>query len=373
MQLTISQPVLLKLMQSVSGLVERRHTLPILAHVLLRATALDIELLSTDNEMVLSCRSSDVDVEKPGAVTVPARKLLDIAKVLPSQTLIYISINEGKLLIVCGSSRFTLLTLPVNDFPIFQVSPQLMHFNLPFAQLLSHLSATAFAMGEKDVRLYLNGLLLSVENNKLTSVASDGHRLAIMTSDIEVIPTPVDLANKELIQLVLLKKMVVELLRLNWVMGQVKISIGKSDIQISNADFCFTSRLLDAQYPDYRRVIPNGDCVSLQVNKVLFRETLQRASILSNDNQRVIFCHLSPGLLRLQASNADKESAVDEIAVDYSGIPLEMVYNVDYLLEAVHALSGEWVHVDIFQPNLVAVLIDSENAKAHYLIMPMRL
>ena len=306
MRLLIAQPALLKLIQSVSGLVERRHTLPILSHVLMRATDDGLELLGTDNEMVLSCRSADVQVEQVGAVTVPARKLLDIAKVLPTHATIQISIHDNKLLIVSGSSRFTLLTLPVDDFPIFQSSPPFLSASLPFAQLLAHLSATAFAMGDKDVRLYLNGLLLCIEGNTLTTVASDGHRLAVMNSEVDLSQNAMGVDGQQTIQLVLLKKMVAELLRLNWVLGQVQVSIGKSDIQISNTDFCFSSRLLDAQYPDYRRVLPEGESVSLQVNRVLFREALQRASILSHDSHRVIFCHLSPGLLRLQASNADK-------------------------------------------------------------------
>jgi DNA polymerase-3 subunit beta len=373
MRLLINQLALLKLTQSVSGLVERRHTLPILSHLLMRATDDGLELLSTDNEMVLSCRSADVQVEQMGSVTVPARKLLDIAKVLPAHAMIQISISDHKLLIVSGSSRFTLLTLPVHDFPIFQLSPQFLSISLPFAQLLAHLSATVFAMGEKDVRLYLNGLLLCIEGNALTTVASDGHRLAVMSSEVNLGQSPGQHVGQQPIQLVLLKKMVTELLRLNWVLGQVQVSIGKSDIQISNTDFCFSSRLLDVQYPDYRRVLPAGDCVSLQVNRVLFREALQRASILSPDNHRVIFCHLSPGLLRLQASNADKESALDEIAVDYSGNALEVVYNVDYLLDAIQILSSEWVHVEIYQPNLAAIITDSENAKARYLVMPMLL
>lgn len=370
MRFLINQSVLLKLTQSVCGLVERRHTLPILSHLLIRASDDGLEVLSTDNEMVLSCRSHDVQIEQVGAVTVPARKLLDIAKVLSSNSNIQIAFKDNKLSVVSGSSRFTLLTLPVDDFPVFQLSPQFLSINLSFSQLLAHLSATAFAMGEKDTRLYFNGLLLCIEANSLTTVASDGHRLAVMSSDVDCAQSTVA---DQSVQLVLLKKMVSELLRLNWVLGQVSVSIGKSDIQISNSDFCFSSRLLDAQFPDYRRVLPEGDCVSFQVNRGLFREALQRASILSHDNHRVIFFHLSAGLLRLQASNADKESAVDEIAVDYSGVPLEMVYNVDFLLDAVQVLFGEWLCMNIYLPNMAAIVTDSENCKARYLIMPIRL
>jgi DNA polymerase-3 subunit beta len=373
MRLSIAQPTLLKLMQSVSGLVERRHTLPILSHILLTATAEGVELLSTDNEMALACRSADVQVEQPGVVTVPARKLLDIAKVLPSQASVHIVVTDQKLVVTCGSSKFTLATLMADEFPVFKHADAVLMFTLPFSQVLAHIGATAFAMGEKDVRLYLNGLLLCLESNQFTTVASDGHRLAVMSSALEGAVLPSDSVVTDAIQVVLLKKMVGELQRLNWVMGQVNVRISKADIKISNDDFCFSARLLDAQYPDYRRVLPEGDFIALQVNKVLFKEALQRASILSHDKHRVVFCHLSAGILRLQASNAEKESAIDELAVDYSGSPIELVYNVDYLMEALQVLSGEWIHISVYLPSMMAILTESEHPKARYLVMPMRL
>lgn len=370
MRLAIEQSVLLKLLQSVNGLVERKQTVPVLSSVLFSAEFDYLELLTTDNDMALSCRTLQVQVEISGKVAVPARKLLDIVKVLPAAAIIQLNATDSKISIVCASSRFSLSTFPAVEFPIFKPSEVLTSLVLPFSQLLAHFGATFFAIGEKDVRSYLNGLLISIENDHLTTVASDGHRLAMMTSDMGSIAADLE---RNAIQIVVFKKMVHELLKLNWVINPVNFHIGQSDIQIFNEDFRFSSRLMDAQYPDYRRVLPEGDFIQLVVNKLLLIEVLQRASVLSHDTHRVVLFTLSAGLLKLQATNAEKETAFDELAVDYTGADLELVYNVDYLLQAMHALQGEWAHIAIYQPSLIAILKDSESAKASYLLMPMRL
>ena len=367
MHFTIQREALLKPLQLVAGVVERRQTLPVLSNVLLVVEGQQLSLTGTDLEVELVGRVTLEDAAEPGEITVPARKLMDICKSLPSDALIDIRVDDQKLLVKAGRSRFTLSTLPANDFPTVEEGPGSLTFNLPQAKLRRLIERTSFAMAQQDVRYYLNGLLLEINQGQLRAVATDGHRMAMCTVDANI-------DYQERYQLIVPRKGVLELARL---LGEaddlVNVVLGTHHIRATTGDFTFTSKLVDGKFPDYERVLPRGGDKIVVADRHSLRDAFSRTAILSNEKYRGIRLTLESGQLKIQANNPEQEEAEEEVMVDYSGAPLEIGFNVSYLLDVMNVLGHEQAKLVLSDANSSALIQEAESDESLYVVMPMRL
>ena len=367
MHFTIQREALLKPLQLVAGVVERRQTLPVLSNVLLVVEGQQLSLTGTDLEVELVGRVTLEDAAEPGEITVPARKLMDICKSLPSDALIDIRVDDQKLLVKAGRSRFSLSTLPANDFPTVEEGPGSLTFNLPQAKLRRLVERTSFAMAQQDVRYYLNGMLLEVQSGLLRAVATDGHRLAMCSME-----APIQQEGKH--QVIVPRKGILELARLLTEQdAEVAIVLGQHHIRANTGEFTFTSKLVDGKFPDYERVLPRGGDKLVLADRQGLREAFSRTAILSNEKYRGIRLTLAAGLLKIQANNPEQEEAEEEIVVDYNGSGLEIGFNVSYLLDVLSVMGTEQVRLILSDSNSSALLQEADNDDSAYVVMPMRL
>ncbi|MBD2836941.1 DNA polymerase III subunit beta [Pseudomonas sp. JM0905a] len=367
MHFTIQREALLKPLQLVAGVVERRQTLPVLSNVLLVVEGQQLSLTGTDLEVELVGRVALEEPAEPGEITVPARKLMDICKSLPGDALIDIRVDEQKLLIKAGRSRFTLSTLPANDFPTVEEGPGSLNFSLVQSKLRRLIERTSFAMAQQDVRYYLNGMLLEVNAGILRAVATDGHRLAMcaMQAGIEGVDRH---------QVIVPRKGILELARLLTEQdGEVRIVLGQHHIRATTGEFTFTSKLVDGKFPDYERVLPRGGDKLVVGDRQALREAFSRTAILSNEKYRGIRLTLASGLLKIQANNPEQEEAEEEVAVEYGGSNLEIGFNVSYLLDVLGVMSTEQVRLILSDANSSALVQEADNDDSSYVVMPMRL
>ncbi len=366
MKLTTQREQLLKPLQHVIGVVERRQTLPILSNVLMVARDGKLALTATDLEVELSS-STELAIDEPGDITLPARKFLDILRALPEDTLVSLAVEGDKALLRCGRSRFSLATLPAADFPTLEDLPFEGHIHLPQTTLKNLIERTHFAMAQQDVRYYLNGLLLDMEGSLLRAVATDGHRLAFC----EVATETVASVNR---QVIVPRKGVQELLRLfNDADADATLQISANHIRAEVGDIRLTSKLIDGKFPDYQRVIPREGERVILADRLLVRSALSRAAILSNEKYRGIRLQAEDWMLRVQAHNPEQEEAEEEVEVNYSGGPLEIGFNVTYLLDALGALSGELVKLSFTDASSSCLIQEAEGQSCKYVVMPMRL
>jgi DNA polymerase-3 subunit beta len=367
MHFTIQREALLKPLQLVAGVVERRQTLPVLSNVLLVVEGQQLSLTGTDLEVELVGRVSLDEPAEPGEITVPARKLMDICKSLPNDALIDIRVDEQKLLIKAGRSRFSLSTLPANDFPTVEEGPGSLTLSLSQSRLRRLIERTSFAMAQQDVRYYLNGMLLEVQTGILRAVATDGHRLAMCSMAAEIEQT-------ERHQVIVPRKGILELARLLTEQdADVGIILGQHHIRATTGEFTFTSKLVDGKFPDYERVLPRGGDKLVVADRQGLREAFSRTAILSNEKYRGIRLQLAAGLLKIQANNPEQEEAEEEIAVDYNGNQLEIGFNVSYLLDVLGVMTTDQVRLILSDSNSSALVQEADNDDSAYVVMPMRL
>ncbi len=367
MHFTIQREALLKPLQLVAGVVERRQTLPVLSNVLLVVQDQQLALTGTYLEVELIGRVVLEEPASEGKITVPARKLMDICKSLPNESLIDFKLDEKKIIIKSGRSRFTLSTLPATDFPNVEESVGSLSFSLPQEKLRRLIERTSFAMAQQDVRYYLNGMLLEVCNNQLRAVTTDGHRLALCSMDAEV-------EQKDRHQVIVPRKGILELARLlTEYQENVQILLGQHHIRASVGTYTFTSKLVDGKFPDYERVLPRGGDKLVIGDRQLLREAFSRTAILSNEKYRGIRLHLQSGLLKIQANNPEQEEAEEEVSVDYQGASLEIGFNVSYLLDVLNVIESEQVQLTLADSNSSALLQEVGSDSCSYVIMPMRL
>ncbi|MNF34616.1 DNA polymerase III subunit beta [compost metagenome] len=367
MHFTIQREALLKPLQLVAGVVERRQTLPVLSNVLLVVEGQQLSLTGTDLEVELVGRVSLDEPAEPGEITVPARKLMDICKSLPNDALIDIRIDDQKLLVKAGRSRFSLSTLPANDFPTVEEGPGSLTLSLSQSRLRRLIERTSFAMAQQDVRYYLNGMLLEVQTGVLRAVATDGHRLAMCSMAAEIEQT-------ERHQVIVPRKGILELARLLTEQdADVSIVLGQHHIRATTGEFTFTSKLVDGKFPDYERVLPRGGDKLVVADRQGLREAFSRTAILSNEKYRGIRLQLASGLLKIQANNPEQEEAEEEIAVDYNGSQLEIGFNVSYLLDVLGVMTAEQVRLILSDSNSSALVQEADNDDSAYVVMPMRL
>lgn len=366
MKVTIERATLLKPLQTISGVVERRQTLPILANVLMTVKNDRLLLTATDLEIELIGIVSLNQAAESGSVTVSARKLLDICRALPEDALLQLTLEGDHLVLRSGKSRFMLTTLPAQDFPNIEDSPFTTEFAISQAKFKCLLGKTYFAMGQQDVRHYLNGALIDINQDTMKCVATDGHRLAYSSIN------HIGMNNK--IRVILPRKSVLELLRLlDSSDDDIKISIGEHHFRVTSPDFTFTSKLINAQYPDYEKLIPRSVENTAIASREALKQALARASILSNEKFRGIRLQLDRDLLRIVANNPEQEEAEELIHLEYQGNGMEIGFNVAYLLDVVSTIASENIRWSFTDPNGGVLIEPSEKDDSLYVVMPMRL
>lgn len=366
MKFSIDRDALLKPLQLVSGAVERRHNLPILANLLVEVSGHSLKLTGTDLEVELV---GEVQLEGEileGRTTVPAKKFLDIVKSLPDQVELKIEQQENRLLLRSGRSRFTLATLPAEEYPNVDAFEAEIEFTLKQGTMKSLIDATQFSMANQDVRYYLNGLLLETEGNVLRAIATDGHRLALSHRMIEA-----SLPEK---QVIVPRKGVLELMRSFEADDQdVTIAIGDNAIRATTATAVFTSKLVDGRFPDYRRVLPKGGDKVVIASRQQLKQALLRASILSNEKFRGVRVQLENNLIKITANNPEQEEAEEILDVEYENAPLEIGFNVSYLLDVLNNLPSDDVRITLIDGNSSALIDNHIEQDSMYVVMPMRL
>ena len=366
MKSIIKRENLLHSLQNVIGAVERRQTLPILGNILFKAIDGTLSLTATDLEIEMISLVSAEGVPD-FQTTIPARKLLDICKALPNDSDISLTVEENKVTLNSGRSRFTLSTLPAKDFPGLDDIEAQQTFSIPQNILKSLIDKTSFAMAQQDVRYYLNGILVELSTGLIKLVATDGHRLALSEykADIEV---PVDK------QIIVPRKGVMELARLlDTTESPVKITLSQNHIRVETDTLSFTSKLIDGKFPDYNRVIPVDGNKIMTVDRETLRRSMSRISILSNEKYRGIRLTLSTGNLAIQANNPDQEEAEEELAVNYDETEIEIGFNVTYLIDVLNVLTSEQVQVKLKDSNSSCIVSDANDPSSLYVVMPMRL
>jgi DNA polymerase-3 subunit beta len=370
MKFQIEKETLLEPLQQIIGAVEKRQTMPALSNVLIRTTEDSLTLTATDLEIELVSQI-DIVIDEPGEITVPARKLLDICKSLPESAVIKFSVKDAKALVQSGRSRFSLATLPANDFPALESINSIHEFEIAQKTLRDIIDKTAFAMAQQDVRYYLNGLMLEVSANYLRSVATDGHRLAYCEKETSA-------ANKtelaDIKQVILPRKGVLELVRLlSDSDSMIKVILGSNHLQVEFDRLRLTSKLIDGRFPDYNRVMPTDGNNMVTADRDQLRQALLRASILSNEKYRGIRLNLEKNLVKLQAQNPDQEEADVDMEVVYSGDEIEIGFNVNYMLDVLNVTGSEMVQAALRDSNSSFLLTYPDQPDCKYVIMPMRL
>lgn len=365
MRFTISRSELLKPLQRVIGAVERRQTMAILGNVLLQIEDNRMQMTATDLEIELVSHCYLIDSEN-GSITIPARKLFDICRALPENAQISLDLEEGRANLRAGGSRFSLVTLPANEYPNLDEFVPQAQFSMSQAQLKGLLLHSSFAMAQQDVRYYLNGLLLEVNPSQVTAVATDGHRLALAKLD-----TGVGSGEHSVI---VPRKAILELLRtLEERDAEVNIYLGTRAIRFEYEDVRFTSKLIDGKFPEYKRVIPEGGDKLLLVSREALRQALQRVSILSNEKYRGVRIGLGKDLLRIEAHNPEQEEAQVDLEVTYSGEAMDIGFNLTYLMDVISTVSGDSLQLCFKDSGSSVLITDPNEPGALYVVMPMRL
>ncbi len=364
MKLSAARDVLLKPLQAVIGVVERRQTMPILSNVLLVAKDNGLAITATDLEVELVAEA-EVAVEAGGEITVSGRKLLDICRALPEGSDIDISVNGEKVIVRSGRSKFSLATLPAAEFPTVEDIKAGQTIEVSQDVLGRLIEKTHFSMAQQDVRYYLNGMLLETGGKHLRAVATDGHRLALCEAELD--------ASVEEQQVIVPRKGVVELQRLMTGEGSLNIELGPNHVRIQLEGIRFTSKLIDGRFPEYDRVIPKESSNQLTAQRGAFKGALQRTAILSNEKYRGIRLIIRESGVIMQAHNPEQEEAEEELEVEYSGEDIEIGFNVNYLLDALAAVDGDEVTLSVLDGNSSCLIREPGKDDSKFVVMPMRL
>jgi DNA polymerase-3 subunit beta len=354
-------------LSAVSGIIERRHTLPILSNVLIDRAAEALAFLATDIEIQITAKSGLEASAEARSLTVGARKLLDILRALPESAEVTLQQQDKRLVVKAGKSRFTLQTLPAEDFPrLAKPAGEAAKFKLEQKSLRRLLSLVQYAMAQQDIRYYLNGLLMVVEDRELKVVATDGHRLAFASLKLSA-----ELPRQEVI---VPRKTVLELAKLlAETDDEVRIELSGTQAAFSFGAVELISKLVDGKFPDYTRVIPTQHKNKLQIEREPLRQALLRAAILSNEKFRGVRWVLADGSLKIVSSNAEQEEAHEELEVKYAGEPLDIGFNVNYLLDVLNNVSGNELECAFGDSSSSALISYAAEKDFKYVVMPMRI
>lgn len=362
-----TQDKVLSVLQSVAGIVERRHTLPILANILLRKTGTTLQLTTSDLEIQIRTTAELGGDAESFTTTVGARKLIDILRTMPTDQTVALEASQNKVIIKGGKSKFTLQTMQAEDFPLVQESPHFGPvFSVPQKTLKHLLNQVAFSMAVHDIRYYLNGILFVAEGKQLSLVATDGHRLAFASATLDV-----EVPKQEVI---LPRKTVIELQRLlSDTDGAIEMQFANNQAKFVFDGMEFVTKLVEGKFPDYNRVIPKNHKNSITLGRTALLATLQRTAILTSDKFKGVRLNIDPGTLRVAANNAEQEEAVDELDIDYSGDAIEIGFNVTYLIDALTNMSQDMVTLELSDGNSSALFTIPDNTTFKYVVMPMRI
>jgi DNA polymerase-3 subunit beta len=366
MQIKINREILLKPLTSVSSIVERRHTLPILSNLLLEAKSNNIQLTATDLEMQISL---NIESKFSGelSTTISAKKLLDICRSLPEGVDIDMQSNDSRITVKAGKSRFNLQTLPAADYPIMtKVTGSNTLIQISQIALKKLLKQVEFAMAQQDIRYYLNGLLIEVNENKLNIVGTDGHRLSFTSTTLS--------KNYDKTDVIIPRKTVVELIKLlDDSEEEVSIEFNTGQVNFSFSDIQLISKVIDGKFPDYHRVIPVGHQNTFSVNRMMVLTAMQRASILSNEKYRGIRMVLSNNNLKLISTNTEQEEAEEELEIDYAKDGLDIGFNVTYLIDVLNNVNDETINFSFADANSSCLITVPNDENYKYVVMPMRI
>ena len=366
MNFNIKRSDLLPCLQCVSGNIDRRQTLPILSNLLFDIKPNSFSVTTTDMEVELVVEV-EVKLGESTRLTLPARKLFDICRSLPNDSELEFNIKDEKAYIESGKSKFTLATLPAQEYPVIDINEETIDFNLSYDKLIGLLENTQFAMAQQDVRYYLNGLMLEISSGNLKAVATDGHRLAFDETDVET-------SSNEDRQIIIPRKGVTELIRLlQSSQNEANIRVSKNHIQVTSGKLSFTSKLIDGKFPDYQRVIPELSETIIVADREELKNSLARVSILSNEKYRGVKMIFSNDSLRVLAHNPEKEEAEEEVNIVYQGDEMEIGFNVSYLIDALTAIDNKKVKLSILNPNSSCLIISEKKSRSQYVVMPMKL
>ncbi|MEW5942421.1 MAG: DNA polymerase III subunit beta [Pseudomonadota bacterium] len=358
---------ILKPLQAVTGIVERKHTLPILSNVLIEITEGRLSFLATDLEVQITSVTTNTDVQHSAAVTISAKKLQDILRALPDGAIISVETKDRRLQLTAGKSAFNLQTLPAEDFPKLAL-PDGFNAQVRISQkLLKHLfNQVQYAMAQQDIRYYLNGLMLVIEEGSIKVVATDGHRLSLGGIDLD--------HGQDRREIILPRKTVIEMVKLlSDSDEEVLIDIGRNLVMFSFAGINLVSKIIEGKFPDYNRVIPENYGNHMVIDRLALLQALQRAAILSNERFRGVRLVLTQNNLRIICSNTEQEEAQEEMEITYSGDPLDIGFNVTYLLDVLNNLDSKEVGCSFGDANSSCLITIPGNNHFKYVVMPMRI
>ncbi len=366
MKVILQRETIVNPLQNIIGAVEKRQTLPVLGNVLLSAKNNELSMTATDTEIELQSRIV-ADTQREGDITVPARKLLDICKALPDEARIKIETKDNKLRINSGRSQFVLSTLPASEFPLSADPGDGIEIEIAGSLLREAIRRTSFSMANQDVRFYLNGLLLEVSNTAIRCVATDGHRLAYSNH-------PIESTLEEPLRVIIPRKSVLELGRLiSSEDDEISLLFTPHHLKVLLSDVTLSTKLIDGRFPDYNRVIPIDCDQELVLDKESLTQALYRASILSNEKYRGIRLKFGNDVLSISTNNPDQEEANDELEISFNANPIEIGFNVSYLLEALNRIETENVRMLLKDGNSSCLILPIDTEDAKYVVMPMRL
>jgi len=366
MKFSIQREILLQPISQVVGVVERRQTLPVLANFLISVQGNRLSVTGTDMEVEL-ITSVEADVQQEGEITVPARKLVDIVRMLPEGVKITAVLEGDKLTISSGRGRYTLATLPATEFPATDQVETLEVVKIQEGTLKNLLDKTSFAMANQDVRYYLNGLLFDFHDKQLSTVATDGHRLAVCDLDS-------DLGLSGDRQLIVPRKGVLELSRmLSDGEKLVELALGKNHVRLVKGNTIFTSKLIDGRFPEYGAVIPKGTDRHIKIDKAAFTLALQRASILSNEKYRGVRLEAAGNAVKIIAHNPQHEEAIEELEAELNFDQIAIGFNVTYLLDALTAIEADTVLMELKDANSSCLISAESGSFDRHVVMPLKL
>ena len=355
-------------LQMGASIAERRQTIPILANLRIIAKEGKVEITATDLEIQIKTITEVKQVIEEGEITVSARKISELCRSLPDKEALEFNLSNGKLTVSSKNFHADFATISALDFPELEIKEETNSLSISSSVLQRLLNKTAFCMASQDVRYYLNGLLVEYKDGEVNAVATDGHRLALATSELDK-RNPIEGERQ-----ILPRKAVLELSKiLRQENEDIKITFGNSSLSIQDENLDFSTKLIDGKFPDYEKVLPSGDPNSLEVSKESLQSALSRASVLSNEKYRGVRFALDKNTLKLTANNPEKESAEELLDVNYNGDPMEIGFNIGYLLDVLGTIETENVELNFYGEESSCLIREPGNKTEVYVIMPMRL
>ena len=366
MKFTIEKKEISDALGLVSSVAEKRQSIPILSNILLKAKNSGLTLIATDLEIELTFKIDNIKLQKEGSTTVSARKLADLIKSVPEDTVLTFELIENQLEISALKFQADFSILPVGDFPVVESQEFEREVALPGRELANLIEKTSFAMASQDVRYYLNGILLEVSSSRINVVATDGHRLAWSSCDIKT-----DFVKD---QIIIPRKSALELQKLlNLYPENVNIAFNSNQLKVFSDEYVFISKLIEGSYPDYEKVFPKGAEQKLKADKSLVQTALNRAAVLSNEKYRGVKFILEKDNLKICANNPSKESAEEEVLVEYSGDSFEIGFNISYIQESLSVIPNNEVEFVFFGSENSCIIKNIDDESLIHVIMPMRL